>query len=128
MEANTRHLERIFDQTIQYQVPLFQRPYVWTREANLEPLWEDVHALLDKLIRGGKGHPNFLGAVVLELLFELSPTTMIRPTTSPITTATSPLGPHPCRRRSDIVHPVSLDGVPLFVQSGCLTTPTARRL
>ena len=69
-----------------------------------------------------------MGAVVLELLFELSPTTMIRPTTSPITTATSPLGPHPCRRRSDIVHPVSLDGVPLFVQSGCLTTPTARRL
>jgi hypothetical protein len=36
-----------------------------------------------------------MGAVVLELLFELSPTTMIRPTTSPITTATSPLGPHP---------------------------------
>ncbi len=38
MEANTRKLERIFDQTITYQVPLFQRPCVWTQEANWEPV------------------------------------------------------------------------------------------
>ena len=68
MEANTRHLERIFDQTIQYQVPLFQRPYVWTREQNLEPLWEDIQALLDKHLRSAQAHPHFLGAVVLEQL------------------------------------------------------------
>ena len=66
MEANTRKLERIFDQTITYQVPLFQRPYVWTREKNWEPLWEDIHALLDKQLNGRKAHPHFLGAVVLE--------------------------------------------------------------
>lgn len=68
MEANTRKLERIFDQTITYQVPLFQRPYVWTQEANWEPLWEDIQALLDKHLRAGKAHPHFLGAVVLEQL------------------------------------------------------------
>ena len=68
MEANTRKLERIFDQTITYQVPLFQRPYIWTKEANWEPLWEDIQALLDKHLRGGKVHPHFLGAVVLEQL------------------------------------------------------------
>jgi hypothetical protein len=68
MEANTRKLERIFDQTITYQVPLFQRPYVWTKEANWEPLWEDILSLLDKHLRGGKVHPHFLGAVVLEQL------------------------------------------------------------
>ena len=68
MEANTRHLERIFDQTIQYQIPLFQRPYVWTQEANLEPLWEDIQTLLDKHLRSAKVHPHFLGAVVLEQL------------------------------------------------------------
>ncbi|MRS16748.1 DUF262 domain-containing protein [Enterobacteriaceae bacterium RIT691] len=66
MEANTRKLERIFDQTITYQVPLFQRPYVWTREKNWEPLWEDILALLDKHLNRGKAHPHFLGAVVLE--------------------------------------------------------------
>jgi uncharacterized protein with ParB-like and HNH nuclease domain len=68
MEANTRKLERIFDQTITYQVPLFQRPYVWSKEANWEPLWEDIQALLDKHLRVGKAHPHFLGAVVLEQL------------------------------------------------------------
>jgi Protein of unknown function DUF262/Protein of unknown function (DUF1524) len=68
LEANTRHLERIFDQTIQYQVPLFQRPYVWTKDANLEPLWEDIQALLDKHLRSARVHPHFLGAVVLEQL------------------------------------------------------------
>jgi hypothetical protein len=68
LEANTRHLERIFDQTIQYQVPLFQRPYVWTKDANLEPLWEDIQALLDKHLRSARLHPHFLGAIVLEQL------------------------------------------------------------
>ena len=68
MEANTRKLERIFDQTITYQVPLFQRPYVWTKEANWDPLWEDIQTLLDRHLRGANVHPHFLGAVVLEQL------------------------------------------------------------
>lgn len=68
MEANARHLERIFDQTIQYQVPLFQRPYVWEESKNWEPLWEDIETLLSKQITQVKVHPHFLGAVVLEQL------------------------------------------------------------
>lgn len=68
MDANTRKLERIFDQTITYQVPLFQRPYVWTKKENWEPLWEDIQSLLDKYLRGETAHPHFLGAVVLEQL------------------------------------------------------------
>lgn len=68
MEANTRKLERIFDQTITYQIPLFQRPYVWKQEDNWEPLWEDIQTLLDKHLRGTKVHAHFLGAVVLEQL------------------------------------------------------------
>lgn len=68
MEANTRKLERIFDQTITYQVPLFQRPYVWKQEDNWEPLWDDIYTLLDKHLRGAKVHAHFLGAVVLEQL------------------------------------------------------------
>lgn len=66
MDANTRKLERIFDQTVTYQVPLFQRPYVWTLKDNWEPLWEDVQSLLDRHLRGGTVHPHFMGAVVLE--------------------------------------------------------------
>lgn len=68
MDANTRKLERIFDQTVTYQVPLFQRPYVWDRENNWEPLWDDIQSLLDKHLRRANIHPHFLGAVVLEQL------------------------------------------------------------
>ncbi|MCC2962958.1 DUF262 domain-containing HNH endonuclease family protein [Massilia sp. IC2-278] len=68
MDANTRKLERIFDQTITYQIPLFQRPYVWKKDDNWEPLWEDIQTLLDKHLRGAKVHAHFLGAVVLEQL------------------------------------------------------------
>jgi hypothetical protein len=68
MEANARNLERIFDQTIQYQIPLFQRPYVWDEARNWAPLWDDIQALLNKQLRKGTVHPHFLGAVVLEQL------------------------------------------------------------
>ena len=66
MEANTRNLERIFDQTIAYQIPLFQRPYVWNEEDNWRPLWDDIQLLMDKYLRDDKTHSHFLGAVVLE--------------------------------------------------------------
>lgn len=68
MKANTRNLEEIFDGPIRYDIPLFQRPYVWTQEKNWEPLWEDIQSLLDRHLRGAKVHPHFLGAAVLEQL------------------------------------------------------------
>ena len=66
MEANARNLERIFDQTIAYQIPLFQRPYVWDEDNNWAPLWDDIQMLLDKYLEKGRAHTHFLGAVVFE--------------------------------------------------------------
>ena len=68
MEANARDLEKIFDRAIQYQIPLFQRPYVWDEEKGWGDLWEDIEDLLDKHLIRGKVHPHFMGAVVLEQL------------------------------------------------------------
>lgn len=68
MDANTRQLEAIFDPNVFFQVPLFQRPYVWEKDENWEPLWEDIQALLDKQLRAGRVHAHFLGAIVLEQL------------------------------------------------------------
>jgi len=48
MKAESRALSRIFEQTIRYQVPLFQRPYVWKQEENWEPLWQDIRYLLGR--------------------------------------------------------------------------------
>jgi hypothetical protein len=67
MEATTRNLRKLLEPSVQYQVPLFQRPYVWKQDDNWMPLWEDIEALLDKHLYQGSAHPHFLGAAVFEL-------------------------------------------------------------
>ncbi|MDH6277620.1 hypothetical protein M2118_000583 [Aurantimicrobium minutum] len=47
-------------------VPLFQRPYVWSKEGQWAPLWEDVKRVADKVVLGQQPVPHFLGAVVLQ--------------------------------------------------------------
>jgi hypothetical protein len=51
-------------------VPLFQRPYVWNRESQWEPLWFDVIRTAERLLSEptAKYQPHFLGAVVLQQL------------------------------------------------------------
>ena len=69
MKADTVDLAAIFGQAIHYVVPLYQRPYVWTREAQWEPLWEDIQSVADRQIDATPANdniPHFLGAVVLE--------------------------------------------------------------
>jgi len=48
-------------------VPLFQRPYIWNREQQWEPLWSDVVRVATRLLGMDPQHrPHFLGAVVLQ--------------------------------------------------------------
>ncbi|RKR73493.1 DUF262 domain-containing protein [Frondihabitans australicus] len=47
-------------------VPLFQRPYVWSRELQWEPLWNDITRLVDAIAAGDSQATHFLGAVVLQ--------------------------------------------------------------
>ena len=68
MDAKSRQLNSIFDPNVFFQVPLFQRPYVWQERENWEPLWEDILALLDRQLRGKDLRSHFLGAIVLEQL------------------------------------------------------------
>jgi hypothetical protein len=55
----------IFGYHVRYVVPLFQRPYVWNRRDQWEPLWADVRMVAERLLGGGSGQ-HFLGAVVVE--------------------------------------------------------------
>ncbi|WP_172146573.1 DUF262 domain-containing protein [Pseudomonas tumuqii] len=66
MDAKARNLNQIFDGTISFQIPLFQRPYVWNVERNWAPLWEDIQELMDYQLRTTRIRTHFLGAVVLE--------------------------------------------------------------
>lgn len=72
MEAGVVTPEALFDSRIQYEVPPFQRPYVWTEEDQWDPLWRD----LTRVMSGHLGTSeeleppttHFLGAVVLKEL------------------------------------------------------------
>lgn len=66
MKADTTLLAKIFNAPVSYQVPVFQRPYVWKEDTNWKPLWEDIEYVLARMARPGKVRPHFLGATVLE--------------------------------------------------------------
>jgi hypothetical protein len=56
----------VFFQPQRLLVPLFQRPYVWSKEGQWVPLWEDVQRLAERAYAGGQVAPHFLGAVVIQ--------------------------------------------------------------
>lgn len=68
MDTGILSIKKIFGQERRHLVPLFQRPYVWTREEQWEPLWEDITGVADRLVRKEDVRPHFLGAVVLDPL------------------------------------------------------------
>lgn len=67
MKANAVPVLAIFETKMRLEVPLFQRPYVWGREQQWEPLWEDLARKFIEYIEGRKDAPvHFLGAMVLD--------------------------------------------------------------
>lgn len=68
MKPTKMSVFELFEKTRRYVVPLYQRQYVWTREGQWEPLWEDIREKAAALLDPGqkKTPPNhFLGAIVL---------------------------------------------------------------
>lgn len=56
----------LFEQTVRYEIPPFQRSYVWEQEAQWEPLWQDVERLAQSIVDGGDAGVHFMGAIVLQ--------------------------------------------------------------
>jgi uncharacterized protein with ParB-like and HNH nuclease domain len=66
MKAYARSIFHLFDGKRRYVVPLFQRQYVWNREKQWEPLWEDISRVAERRWENETGPPHFLGAMVLD--------------------------------------------------------------
>lgn len=66
MNSETWAVQSIFQERRQYRVPFYQRAYVWNREEQWEPLWNDIREKADARLLGDGNPPHFLGAVVLE--------------------------------------------------------------
>ena len=70
MDAGIQSLSSLFDIPISYRIPVFQRPYAWTKEKQWKPLWGDTRRIAEKLLVAKSGEnipPHFMGAIVLQL-------------------------------------------------------------
>jgi hypothetical protein len=69
VQAETRTLTHLFQLDVRYLVPLYQRPYVWTRENQWEPLWDDITTVAEHVLTEGPSThspSHFLGAIVIQ--------------------------------------------------------------
>ncbi len=65
LHAEPTTVSRAFPPRKQYAIPSYQRNYVWTREGQWEPLWDDLMALTRQVLAEGPGaKPHFLGAII----------------------------------------------------------------
>ncbi|KRF31104.1 DUF262 domain-containing protein [Yonghaparkia sp. Soil809] len=67
MKPDKESPQKVFFQPARLVVPLFQRPYVWSRELQWEPLWQDIERLTELLARDSTS-THFLGAFVVQQL------------------------------------------------------------
>ena len=68
MEAHKKSLSLILSVDVRLVAPLFQRPYVWTRDANWLPLWLSLCDSFDRRLNELPSRPYFMGAIVLDNL------------------------------------------------------------
>ena len=70
MDAGIQTLSGLFGTHVSYRIPVFQRPYAWTKDRQWQPLWSDARRIAEKLLEAESDEiipPHFLGAIVLQL-------------------------------------------------------------
>jgi hypothetical protein len=66
VKSETNDVQQVFQDRRQYRVPFYQRAYVWSKEEQWEPLWNDIRDKAEARLSGQPPAPHFLGAIVLE--------------------------------------------------------------
>ncbi|MBY6364209.1 DUF262 domain-containing protein [Rhodococcoides corynebacterioides] len=70
LKADALSPRQLFDGKMHYEIPPFQRPYVWNEEDQWAPLWADVIRVAESHVVADGAAPtvphHFLGAVVYE--------------------------------------------------------------
>ena len=63
MDAKQIRVSDLFETNVQYKIPLFQRYYVWSEDAQWEPLWDDI---LRQHGSEERASDHFTGAIVIQ--------------------------------------------------------------
>lgn len=66
IDAKIQGIDDLFDDSVSYRIPQFQRRYAWSKE-QWEPLWDDARKMADRILDQQKDllH-HFMGAIVLQ--------------------------------------------------------------
>ena len=65
MDTRSTTVSQAFPERIQYVVPSYQRNYVWTKEDQWEPLWEDILEVTRRDLDNETHQvPHFLGTII----------------------------------------------------------------
>ncbi|HXW69341.1 MAG TPA: DUF262 domain-containing protein, partial [Dissulfurispiraceae bacterium] len=68
MDAHPIKIISLFELTLRYVVPIFQRHYVWEKEGQWVPLWEDILEKLTQRMQNRRTSSHFLGAVIFDAI------------------------------------------------------------
>lgn len=66
MKTDVAKPKDVFYNPTRLVVPLFQRPYVWSKETQWDPLWEDIIRLIEVIQDHNENATHFLGAIVTQ--------------------------------------------------------------
>jgi uncharacterized protein with ParB-like and HNH nuclease domain len=67
MKAGPVEIGTLLQNRNRYCVPIYQRHYVWTKDKQWEPFWQDIRTkAIEKLSGRERRFSHFMGAVVLE--------------------------------------------------------------
>lgn len=67
MKAGPIEIGTILQNRNRYCIPIYQRHYVWTREKQWEPFWQDIRTkAVERLAGRERRFSHFMGAIVLE--------------------------------------------------------------
>ena len=65
MEVEKTNISGLFETNVQYKIPLFQRYYVWSKDAQWVPLWDDIVRQYSSDAQE-KSSDHFTGAIVVQ--------------------------------------------------------------
>ena len=66
IKADTITPRDLFVGAVRYEIPRFQRRYVWGQDEQWEPLWDDLENCAQALVDGESKGAHFMGAIVLQ--------------------------------------------------------------
>ena len=64
MKPDKTSIYDLFYNQRRFAVPLYQRPYVWSLEAQWQPLWQDIDDKAQAVLQRQTDVPHFFGAIV----------------------------------------------------------------